>query len=87
MKITSDKKLHFLVGLAIALVLNIWVCILAGAGKEIYDKISKKGTPEFMDFVCTVLGGLVGILALLIFGVEFDLSLLRINIMELFKWI
>ena len=33
---------------------------LAGLGKEVYDAVTGSGTPELLDFVATVVGGLVG---------------------------
>lgn len=38
----------------------MWSLLLAafsGAIKEVYDYLSKKGTPEFMDFLATTAGG------------------------------
>lgn len=65
----KDKQLHaaagFVIGFLFSLVsplLGVVMAIIAGIGKEIYDKVSKKGTPEFLDFVFTVLGGLLGVL-------------------------
>ena len=62
-----DKKLHFAMGLCIALLLGLFnpllgfaVAVGAGALKEIVDQLGGKGTPEFMDFVFTALGGAVG---------------------------
>ena len=36
--------------------------IVAGAGKEAYDYYSGKGNPEWLDFIATVIGGLVVLL-------------------------
>jgi hypothetical protein len=64
-----DKKLHLLAGLALALSAGLLFCPLVGlvtaavvgALKEIiWDWLLKKGTPEFMDFVATVAGGVIG---------------------------
>lgn len=62
--IPTDKVLHFIVGAVICLMLmqiiDYWAIlpiIIIGALKEIYDKVSKKGTPDFYDFLYTVLGG------------------------------
>lgn len=57
-----DKKLHAAVGLFIFIIgymvfdanIALGLSVLAGLGKEVYDKVSKKGTPEFMDFVATI---------------------------------
>jgi len=61
-----DKLYHFIAGIFIYLVSVIFLSnllalipvILIGAGKEIYDWKSKKGNPEWWDFIFTVLGGL-----------------------------
>lgn len=37
--------------------------ILAGAGKELHDRWSGKGTPELADFLVTVGGGVAGMAA------------------------
>ncbi len=64
-----DKKLHIYAGLALSLVAGLfvsphWGLIVAatvGALKEIiWDWLLKKGTPELLDFVATVLGGVLG---------------------------
>lgn len=64
----KDKKLHLAAGFGIAFLLSFLsplfgfiAAVTAGAGKEVYDKLSKKGTPELLDFVFTVLGGLIGL--------------------------
>jgi hypothetical protein len=68
-KIGRDKIKHFFAGLAIAIVAGLLfyplVGLLAaaavGALKElIRDRLLKKGTPELMDFIATVAGGVVG---------------------------
>ena len=67
--IAYDKKLHLAAGAIIALA-TLWLnpitsmalVVLAGVGKEIYDKVSGKGTPEVMDAVATVIGGAVVII-------------------------
>ena len=35
---------------------------LFGAAKEVYDRVSKKGRPEAMDFLATATGGVAGYL-------------------------
>lgn len=37
---------------------GIGLAVVAGAGKEIYDKVSGKGTPDRHDFYITALGGI-----------------------------
>ena len=69
MNIPQDKKKHFVAGFAIAAVVSLFagyivgllVAILAAAGKEIYDKVSGKGTPELLDFVATVAGAIAAV--------------------------
>lgn len=59
----TDYLLHHLVGCLIAYVFWVYgwywslgmVAVFAG-GKEAYDAISKKGTPEVVDFLSTVAG-------------------------------
>ena len=63
-----DHKLHFAAGLAIAAALGLWVSplfglgagIAAGAGKEAYDLISGRGTPEWSDLFWTAIGAVAG---------------------------
>ena len=65
----KDKQKHLLAGLALSILAGLLFCPLiglaaaavVGALKEIvWDWWLKKGTPEFMDFVATVAGGVVG---------------------------
>lgn len=65
----KDKLKHLLAGLALSLLAGLlctpkWglvVAGLAGALKEIiWDWLLKKGTPELLDFVATVAGGVIG---------------------------
>lgn len=64
--IAQDKLMHFLIGTLLAIMtvsyLGVWsllVVFIAGVGKEVYDKVSGKGTPELMDIAWTMYGGLV----------------------------
>ena len=66
---SSDKQKHLLAGLALSLLAGLLFCPLTGfitaavvgALKEIvWDWLLKKGTPELLDFVATVLGGVLG---------------------------
>jgi hypothetical protein len=60
-----DKLYHFIAGVIIyifsSIVLNNWLpiipVILIGGAKEVYDYYSKKGTPDWWDFIWTVIGG------------------------------
>ena len=66
--VAYDKRLHFgcgvsiclLVGIAITPIVGLVAAVLAGIGKEWYDIVSGRGTPELLDFVATAAGGLVG---------------------------
>ena len=69
MKLRADKLKHFSAGLALSLLAGLLFCpivglataVMVGALKEvIWDWLLKKGTPEFLDFVATVLGGALG---------------------------
>lgn len=71
MNIPQDKRKHFAAGFGIAVIASLFVgyliaavlAILAAAGKEIHDKATGKGTPEFLDFVATVAGAMAAIAA------------------------
>ena len=64
----KDKKLHIAAGFIIGSIgACLWgapfgfgLAVLAGLGKEVYDKISGKGTPEAFDSLATVVGGFIG---------------------------
>jgi hypothetical protein len=62
--IPTDKKLHLLAGIIIASIfvhtspiLSIGMVSLIAISKEVYDKVSGKGTPELMDILYTLIGG------------------------------
>ena len=68
-----DKKLHLLAGLALSILAGLLFCpriglaaaAAIGALKEIvWDWLLKKGTPELLDFVATVAGGVIGYILL-----------------------
>ena len=67
--IQVDKQKHLLAGLALAIIAGLLFCpriglaaaAVIGALKEIvWDWLLKKGTPELLDFVATVAGGVIG---------------------------
>ena len=74
--IPQDKANHYIYGNLIFLVvfvlsslvvsaglaasLALFAVAVAGIGKEIYDSITGTGTPEVMDAVYTITGGLSG---------------------------
>jgi uncharacterized protein involved in cysteine biosynthesis len=64
----QDKLKHFLAGIGISLVFGVQfspligliAAAIVGALKEIiWDWLLKKGTPEFLDFLATALGGAI----------------------------
>jgi len=69
----KDKGCHAIVGFLIGAVsaffyqgiLVIVPMLLAGLGKEMYDEFIKKTSFDFMDFLATTIGGVVGILLVL----------------------
>jgi hypothetical protein len=69
-KVAEDKFMHFICGLVIAALLtpfigaySILVVAVIAALKEIYDaRHPDKHTADFMDWVATVLGGVLGML-------------------------
>ena len=66
--IPYDKKLHFIAGLVIALLVGIilspiegiGVAIAAGMFKECYDDYRQDGAFDKLDMIATWLGGCVG---------------------------
>lgn len=74
----TDHLLHFLVSAVIMAALSYFlpaswafcITLLIGIGKEVYDKVSKKGTAELSDLFFDFLGafgmGVIGQLATLI---------------------
>lgn len=62
-KIPPDKLIHLLGGYFIASLfpghIGLFVAILTGIGKEVYDYKSKTGTPERKDAACTIAGGVL----------------------------
>jgi hypothetical protein len=75
-KVPADKQAHFLCGLVIAVLLtpfigaySIVVVAVIALLKEIYDYLHKDiHTPDFWDWVATVLGGLVGFVIVALLG-------------------
>jgi hypothetical protein len=64
----QDKLKHLLTGIGIGLIFGVLfssligliAAAIVGALKEIiWDWLLKKGTPEFMDFLATALGGAI----------------------------
>ena len=75
-KVPADKQMHFICGLVIAVLLtpfigaySIVVVAIIALLKEIYDYLHKDiHTPDFWDWVATVLGGLVGFVIVALLG-------------------
>jgi hypothetical protein len=75
-KVPADKQMHFIGGLVIAALLtpfigaySIVVVAVIALLKEIYDYLHKDiHTPDFWDWVATVLGGLVGFVIVALLG-------------------
>jgi len=81
MKIGRDKWKHFAAGFLVSfltvviasifttniliLALGVGTSTVVGIAKEVYDKVSKKGTPDIMDAVFTTLGGIAASCVLL----------------------
>ena len=64
--IPVDKANHFIAGTIIYCIASIFLTpvvalapvVIIGATKEVYDKYSKKGTPDIIDFLYTIAGAL-----------------------------
>jgi len=61
-----DKQYHFIAGFIIYLfslfIFTTWVALIPvvaiGTAKEVYDYISKKGTPDINDLLYTIYGSI-----------------------------
>ena len=68
LKIGFDGLMHFALSSIISFILSIFlfwwlsftITVIIGIAKEIYDKMSKKGTPEWKDLLCDIFGALIG---------------------------
>jgi hypothetical protein len=66
LKMPIDKQYHFLAGFCIYLIAQLYMptvwamvpVIAIGTGKEVYDYLSKKGTPDINDLLFTIYGAL-----------------------------
>ena len=64
--IPKDKQYHFIAGFIIYLfslfIFTTWVALIPviaiGTAKEVYDYISKKGTPDINDLLYTIYGSI-----------------------------
>ena len=67
-KIGTDGLMHFSISASatavLSLILPAWIAFLivfmCGIAKEIYDKVSGKGTPEWKDILCDAAGCVIG---------------------------
>lgn len=62
--ITSETLFRVTHKRAKSVIVGIGVGCLAGATKELYDKTSHRGTPDFKDFVWTSVGASAGSITL-----------------------
>ena len=68
LKNEEDKRDHVKAGMIIAIIVGVifgpwWgltAGVVAGALKEAWDRITRKGTPEWFDFIATTLGAIAG---------------------------
>ena len=68
--ITMDKWEHYAVALTLTCLFRVlfpwWisglVVLTISIGKEVYDKVSHKGTPEWYDLLADVIGISVGLI-------------------------
>ena len=66
-QLPRDKANHFVYGFMIFILsslvftnlISLGIVMAVAALKEIYDKVSKRGNPEILDFVATVLPALI----------------------------
>lgn len=63
-QLSQDKANHLAYGAALAclgafhsVLTGAALCAAFGIGKEVYDRVSRKGTPDVLDAVATLLGG------------------------------
>ncbi len=67
-QVPADKANHFIYGLGLFIALTIAatpsfalaLVVVVGVVKEVYDKVTATGTPDFWDAVATAAGGLAG---------------------------
>ena len=68
-----DKIYHLVAGFIISLtfgfinpVLGLALAVIAGAGKEVYDKKIKKSVIDPLDIIATVFGGILGVVIVIL---------------------
>lgn len=75
-RIPDDKLRHYLAGSLAAAVGGLHsvaagalLCAALAIGKEVYDRVSKRGTPDLLDAVWTLGGGAVVLVPLAVWRV------------------
>lgn len=70
-KIPPDKARHYIAGSLLAAVgalhsiaIGLLLCVVFAIAKEARDRITRRGTPELLDSLATLAGGLVVLLPL-----------------------
>lgn len=70
-RIEADKLRHYLVGSLLAaagglhsVLAGALLCAVFAIGKEIFDRVSRKGTPDVLDAAWTLAGGALVLLPL-----------------------
>jgi len=65
----QDKANHFAYGAILAAIGCLFsplagaaLCVAFAVGKEVYDRLSGKGNPEFLDAIATIAGGVIVII-------------------------
>lgn len=74
--IAADGMAHILVCWALTLTFGafmpvLWAAVLSaliGVGKEVYDRLSGKGSPTWHDLICDLIGVGMGVIVLIIGG-------------------
>lgn len=64
--IPIDKQYHFIAGMLIYIIAQIFMPVIwamlpviaIGTAKEVYDYVSKKGTPDINDLLYTIYGAM-----------------------------
>jgi hypothetical protein len=67
----ADKANHFVYGACAAalgglhsVLAGLMLCALLAIAKEVRDRVTRRGTPDLLDALATVAGGLVALLPL-----------------------
>ena len=53
---------------------SLIVAVVVAAGKEVYDKVTGRGTAEWHDVICDVIGILYGLAILLLYYLVFQIG-------------